>query len=185
MRLSARLQSDHPRRCGENRFQRCKPQGTVGSPPQVRGKHHALISPAQSLRITPAGAGKTGELTLSRYSNEDHPRRCGENASPCRIRYCTTGSPPQVRGKPASPLSRFAKARITPAGAGKTCMCAVCNLTREDHPRRCGENENDGFTLGKIIGSPPQVRGKRYDADRLRYGRGITPAGAGKTHLQV
>ena len=75
--------------------------------------------------------------------------------------------------------------RITPAGAGKTRARAAYGTVQQDHPRRCGENENDGFTLGKIIGSPPQVRGKRYDADRLRYGRGITPAGAGKTHLQV
>ena len=71
--------------------------------------------------------------------------------------------------------------RITPAGAGKTLHTKVPVLTIWDHPRRCGENFLFKRILFARIGSPPQVRGKRwfpepdYDAD------GITPAGAGKT----
>ena len=30
--------------------------------------------------------------------------------------------------------------RITPAGAGKTQLSRYLKYSREDHPRRCGEN---------------------------------------------
>ena len=50
---------DHPRRCGENcapvMLERCP----SGSPPQVRGKLGDFPFPLTSIRITPAGAGKT------------------------------------------------------------------------------------------------------------------------------
>ena len=51
---------DHPRRCGENSnlFQRRTLQ--PGSPPQVRGKPVLPNSTKTEIRITPAGAGKTG-----------------------------------------------------------------------------------------------------------------------------
>ena len=54
-----------------------------------------------------------------------------------------------------------------------------------DHPRRCGENNDDGSLTADSTGSPPQVRGKHDDFiqiyDRLR----ITPAGAGKTLFET
>ena len=86
-----------------------------------------------------------------------------------------------MRGKhPAVGRCRHA-AGITPAGAGKTCGHKTGHAAHEDHPRRCGENENDGFTLGKIIGSPPQVRGKLLGKLGTLFALRITPAGAGKT----
>ena len=50
---------DHPRRCGENLAMYGVQQGEVGSPPQVRGKLYEINQNIMSLRITPAGAGKT------------------------------------------------------------------------------------------------------------------------------
>ena len=50
---------DHPRRCGENHRDREATSARDGSPPQVRGKPLFLVLLALSLRITPAGAGKT------------------------------------------------------------------------------------------------------------------------------
>ena len=53
------LKEDHPRRCGENHRDREATSARDGSPPQVRGKPLFLVLLALSLRITPAGAGKT------------------------------------------------------------------------------------------------------------------------------
>ena len=91
------------------------------------------------------------------------------------------GSPPQVRGKHLDLFKKFGKHRITPAGAGKTCLCWASQRNYWDHPRRCGENAVIGFVFVAAAGSPPQVRGKRLSQPIRRQSRRITPAGAGKT----
>ena len=70
------------------------------------------------------------------------------------------GSPPQVRGKHYTNGVDVALAGITPAGAGKTRIEITNPEGAQDHPRRCGENENIPFKEHTSIGSPPQVRGK-------------------------
>ena len=92
----------------------------VGSPPQVRGKRFAAEGKKAGVRITPAGAGKTRGLRNCGYNLRDHPRRCGENATPHTRISAKIGSPPQVRGKRIGEILIQRKLRITPAGAGKT-----------------------------------------------------------------
>ena len=126
--LSARPE-DHPRRCGENSA--CTGFCTVlgGSPPQVRGKHAAQKARFLTLRITPAGAGKTVHHHAPAERGEDHPRRCGENKPLDKAAQRDSGSPPQVRGKPPSPSPSLEPIGITPAGAGKTAIrCAFCGI---------------------------------------------------------
>ena len=136
----------------------------IGSPPQVRGKLGFWLSLRAVLRITPAGAGKTGRLDSVRRWSEDHPRRCGENVY-------VSGRRSDVEGR----------RRITPAGAGKTLQSSSTRSPSQDHPRRCGENFGLDFIGVCREGSPPQVRGKRQkEIARAVHGR-ITPAGAGKT----
>ena len=53
-------------------------------------------------------------------SEQDHPRRCGENRYVPDRRQRGIGSPPQVRGKPDVDHSGNRECGITPAGAGKT-----------------------------------------------------------------
>ena len=151
---------DHPRRCGENLLIFATASSRAGSPPQVRGKLSFTVEPRKQYRITPAGAGKTLIVMLSRPLVWDHPRRCGENQTkPVTIRM-SIGSPPQVRGKRDAMLRVRQCLRITPAGAGKTC-CRACTPCRcRDHPRRCGENFADVNKSFSLLGSPPQVRGK-------------------------
>ena len=72
----------------------------TGSPPQVRGKLKNRAVKALDPGITPAGAGKTLRLCNFVCLEQDHPRRCGENADYSAVH-----------------LHMF---RITPAGAGKT-----------------------------------------------------------------
>ena len=90
---------DHPRRCGENFAAFLSAARTSGSPPQVRGKLYRAAGIAEKYRITPAGAGKTHEEVPRLYSEQDHPRRCGENLHRKSKDKSILGSPPQVRGK--------------------------------------------------------------------------------------
>ena len=114
-------------------------------------------------RITPAGAGKT-EVCKTLLGS-------------------STGSPPQVRGKPLRPRPDKHRPRITPAGAGKTSGCLAVFDIRRDHPRRCGENKFGKHIQVGATGSPPQVRGKLSENNGYCRITRITPAGAGKTTL--
>ena len=152
---------DHPRRCGENSLNEADCSDAPGSPPQVRGKPSRRLTVSRSSWITPAGAGKTRSQRTRRRSRWDHPRRCGENSYAVTRFSSILGSPPQVRGKPSSPVTS-----VNPP---------------QDHPRRCGENSLSSSSCRSRSGSPPQVRGKpEFHLLSLRYRR-ITPAGAGKT----
>ncbi len=149
----------------------------------MRGKHPAKRIYQYPHRITPAGAGKTHVFPAKSRRWQDHPRRCGENKpSPMRS-TARPGSPPQVRGKLLAVRLSPVLFRITPAGAGKTLKYILLCPKWWDHPRRCGENKDPELLLMYILGSPPQVRGKHGTMDAKTLDRGITPAGAGKTHL--
>ena len=131
-----------------------------GSPPQVRGKREVRTTPRVTLRITPAGAGKTFSPAVNYRNKKDHPRRCGENRQAATNKAAGAGSPPQVRGKQGACINQRRYQRITPAGAGKTVRVYVAKSGSTDHPRRCGENSFLIYFSKPIAGSPPQVRGK-------------------------
>ena len=150
----------------------------------MRGKLPLLTAARYFLRITPAGAGKTRSARWHCRVHRDHPRRCGENASVFFSGRMISGSPPQVRGKPATPNRADKVRRITPAGAGKTRRCCAHRPKSQDHPRRCGENKMSRECRLSDLGSPPQVRGKPADVSQFSIYDGITPAGAGKTLLR-
>ena len=117
---SKRGSQDHPRRCGENVYDDNCAVLEEGSPPQVRGKPVFSTIFSASVRITPAGAGKTRACKRTDGSYRDHPRRCGENRAVIAALNSSLGSPPQVRGKLRGHLSAVKQNGITPAGAGKT-----------------------------------------------------------------
>ncbi len=126
----------------------------------MRGKLINASHKIETPRITPAGAGKTGQ-SLSRHRlARDHPRRCGENKTIRLSRHKKRGSPPQVRGKPQPMKGMSRDDRITPAGAGKTNHIIQTATIAADHPRRCGENGAHARRWCCEMGSPPQVRGK-------------------------
>ena len=50
--------------------------------------------------------------------------------------------------------------RITPAYAGKRPHGGFFCKSLEDHPRLCGEKQNDKSAKAKTTGSPPPMRGK-------------------------
>ena len=177
-----RLHRDHPRRCGENGAKSRHSTKRLGSPPQVRGKHCRCLVVIRLVRITPAGAGKTGIQFRTRTVDEDHPRRCGENDLRLVRGTYAIGSPPQVRGKLYCFACGVGGDGITPAGAGKTAVVKQAAAIAWDHPRRCGENAAVHHHAPAERGSPPQVRGKRNTEETAHVCARITPAGAGKTN---
>ena len=147
----------------------------------MRGKHIYDGCKIIVTRITPAGAGKTIFCCLTTLAEQDHPRRCGENMCKIIIDNFYIGSPPQVRGKPPTWEEGIPVRGITPAGAGKTFLRIHSEPHLQDHPRRCGENDECKQDRAFEVGSPPQVRGKlTMMTEDDNYFR-ITPAGAGKT----
>ena len=78
-------------------------------------------------------------------------------------------------------VKRRLESRITPAGAGKTGFHVTMCVSKQDHPRRCGENKEINGKKYTAQGSPPQVRGKHITIADNEIARRITPAGAGKT----
>ena len=179
--LACILRQDHPRRCGENHTTLRTAGCRTGSPPQVRGKLDSNEPAAGLTGITPAGAGKTTRYIKQPDCRKDHPRRCGENRFVYRLVVHSSGSPPQVRGKPLHLCGCSHSHGITPAGAGKTCCKQQPNRSGQDHPRRCGENRRNAKSVCATLGSPPQVRGKLVFCHGRLGAAGITPAGAGKT----
>ena len=97
----------------------------------------------------------------------------------------TVGSPPQVRGKAEYAALSDAKEGITPAGAGKRKKALKPRWNRGDHPRGCGEKSIYGGAHHISIGSPPQVRGKAHACPCRFAISGITPAGAGKSRVDI
>ena len=147
----------------------------------MRGKPRYPVLPALSLRITPAGAGKTQARHIIASINWDHPRGCGENIQ----QECSTcgqiGSPPRMRGKQSADPEPENENGITPADAGKTVPSSTRFAYATDHPRGCGENFEQVIDVKQVAGSPPRMRGKQTETGGYIFKIGITPADAGKT----
>ena len=151
-----------------------------GSPPRVRGK--VLAAGLNDLvdGITPACAGKSLLPPSAPFPVRDHPRVCGEKSYSLAVLGAASGSPPRVRGKVMSLPQVACTSRITPACAGKSCRASAKRFPSGDHPRVCGEKENDPMKSPWTEGSPPRVRGKADPKKHRTRQAGITPACAGK-----
>ena len=73
-----RSTQDHPRLCGEKETLHDLTRVGAGSPPPMRGKVIVLVKFSNFLWITPAYAGKSGNVGESGFYRRDHPRLCGE-----------------------------------------------------------------------------------------------------------
>ena len=149
----------------------------------MRGKLAVKRRSAKLARITPAHAGKTGDVLPFRKPSPDHPRACGENCCHFREQRNSNGSPPRMRGKRTLGFLRTLNRRITPAHAGKTRESRLLSSTVTDHPRACGENIEVDIRQSPRHGSPPRMRGKRRVHSFHVVPVRITPAHAGKTLL--
>ena len=108
----------------------------------MRGKVYTAVKNAVDKRITPAYAGKSLHNACQIILSQDHPRLCGEKlAVPCVV-LVFTGSPPPMRGKGNGAATFRITGGITPAYAGKSTTWYRPDIEAKDHPRLCGEKQN-------------------------------------------
>ena len=65
-----------------------------------------------------------------------------------------------MRGKGYTTAAESEENRITPAYAGKSHLYGYYTIEVRDHPRLCGEKLLLQILNGRVIGSPPPMRGK-------------------------
>ena len=90
-----------------------------------------------------------------------------------------------MRGKRHPHICMDSDGRITPAHAGKTSGSTPPRRPSTDHPRACGENQENLAPCKTCSGSPPRMRGKLIYKVSERVPARITPAHAGKTLSHV
>ena len=131
--------------------------------------------------ITPACAGNSCFWMCPCKLWKDHPRVCGEQ-SPISMAFCVgMGSPPRVRGTGVFRPGYLGGHGITPACAGNREASVTNGGTEKDHPRVCGEQNNNIFYYLPFIGSPPRVRGTAIVSEGMELCMRITPACAGNS----
>ena len=147
--------------CGEHVVSEHLHGHVQGSSPHVRGARHAIFVEFELDGIIPACAGSTPRHGSSPACRRDHPRMCGEHATPRTDTPDSTG--------------------IIPACAGSTSVCFLGKFLVGDHPRMCGEHFNCEEVALMRVGSSPHVRGAHLDRRLPRRESGIIPACAGST----
>ena len=111
---------DHPRVCGKDLFLFGLRTRRLGSPPRMRERLLSVRGLENSLRITPAYAGKTSFQPNWCTQLQDHPRVCGKDLlHNARMKH-KAGSPPRMRERRIILCVLCILCRITPAYAGKT-----------------------------------------------------------------
>ena len=178
-RTSAR--SDHPRACGANPALSVMTAAPAGSSPRMRGKLGFGFDSFRQRRIIPAHAGQTSRTPTPTPTVSDHPRACGANAAAGRIRTLRRGSSPRMRGKQGGRRKLEREIRIIPAHAGQTAPARDATSRSSDHPRACGANSSGAFSMIRLIGSSPRMRGKRVGSVPVGILARIIPAHAGQT----
>ena len=130
---------DHPRLRGEYKAVHFFLDDYQGSPPLAQGIRSTKSSGISCIRITPACAGNTPNLSSSPKMYRDHPRLRGEYLRSTRACMSGLGSPPLARGIQKSERRKQSGRGITPACAGNTEQPAHNRSVRRDHPRLRGE----------------------------------------------
>ena len=153
----------------------------LGSPPRMRGILFCFTVSLLPCGITPAHAGNTFRTRRVCKLCGDHPRACGEYQDQFVLVFYVSGSPPRMRGIQTKTAGREKFQRITPAHAGNTFCSIIFGVGYGDHPRACGEYRGQVHDFGRLLGSPPRMRGILEQLFRISKNQGITPAHAGNT----
>ena len=106
---------------------------------------------------------------------------CGEHHMATHDCNATRGSSPRVRGTRPTRRLFWRYYGIIPACAGNTPPSTARRWFRRDHPRVCGEHEEDEYLIMRELGSSPRVRGTLHNVGRGLGVDGIIPACAGNT----
>ena len=139
--------------------------------------HHARHTPG----IIPAHAGNTPRRYGRARHRRDHPRACGEHAAERPTKKDIMGSSPRMRGTLHACWHRIAVDGIIPAHAGNTVKSLRQLTDCGDHPRACGEHQDNEQASTSVLGSSPRMRGTRRRRKTVTPGWRIIPAHAGNT----
>ena len=152
-----------------------------GSPPLTREPQSGGEIVLSHIRITPAHAGTTYNLTLYSPMTRDHPRSRGNHSTVESSSCVILGSPPLTR-EPLYELRTFdPDGGITPAHAGTTRCCRSRTARTRDHPRSRGNHSAALVPVPPEVGSPPLTREPQTRVCSQYPSCGITPAHAGTT----
>ena len=180
-RSSAARFPDHPRLRGKNLSGIGSKIAGSGPPPPAREELDGAAVGADTVRTTPACAGRTGTTSAPPSDQPDHPRLRGKNQGSLGGHADTSGPPPPAREERARSRSRGMASGTPPACAGRTDLVTSDVLDHADHPRLRGKNPAPGSHQGVEAGPPPPAREERCcRSRRLREDR-TTPACAGRT----
>ena len=155
-----------------------------GTSPRMRGKRHRTPGGRPSRRNIPAYAGKTRSWMAFCAGLPEHPRVCGENGTTAHRPNRIQGTSPRMRGKLWVDLADMRLDRNIPAYAGKTFPVSHKTSTTPEHPRVCGENPRNNWSLRSVSGTSPRMRGKLILELTNFLPRRNIPAYAGKTTLE-
>ena len=156
----------------------------AGSSPHVRGAPQEGPQTSSTNGIIPACAGSTVLANVDAFRDRDHPRMCGEHATPVLDGLRGLGSSPHVRGALLPAGRRCGFSGIIPACAGSTKQLRLGRVQLRDHPRMCGEHKGLDERTATYEGSSPHVRGAPGRCPDNANAHGIIPACAGSTRAR-
>ena len=171
----------HPRVCGGAVADHHRPGDPGGPSPRVRGSRRPVVhffhlsgpSPRvrgsliaerggyDQLRSIPACAGEPPAPCQDRDPQEVHPRVCGGAACTGQRSPASWGPSPRVRGSRDVGTAAEPTLRSIPACAGEPGQIASGPTRNRVHPRVCGGATFYFFTLKRLAGPSPRVRGSR------------------------
>ena len=172
---------DHPRACGEHLRKSKNLTQREGSSPRLRGTLLVACSTHFRSGIIPALAGNTHRRSLLAHGSGDHPRACGEHWIDDYYRAAERGSSPRLRGTLVVEELAYFSPGIIPALAGNTSPRWRWWGRHGDHPRACGEHQEQFALRAFVEGSSPRLRGTLLMVSSGWELPGIIPALAGNT----
>ena len=175
------LSRAHPRWRGADSFLQSQRFLSWGSSPLARGGLPVHPLQAVTTGLIPAGAGRTLSRPETSRGFGAHPRWRGADQHSLVTTCHDPGSSPLARGGLVLRVARPLADGLIPAGAGRTAAEPAYASHIRAHPRWRGADCLGGVQTNRGVGSSPLARGGRRSSDHRRDGRGLIPAGAGRT----
>ena len=172
---------DHLRVCGADTKVVEPSDSRVGSPPRVRSRLAGTATAGTRLGITSACAEQTCSPCCAMTATGDHLRVCGADFDASARSRTVMGSPPRVRSRRESEVTRGTGRGITSACAEQTRWASSSATRRRDHLRVCGADQDLTADALHTAGSPPRVRSRPERLGNARRTRRITSACAEQT----
>jgi len=175
----------HPRWRGADRGAKFRSLTMPGSSPLARGGLLDATAPMQTVGLIPAGAGRTSTASRIASALRAHPRWRGADFEEPNPYTSFEGSSPLARGGLGGRGLQSSPAGLIPAGAGRTTRESRTGCPSGAHPRWRGADLTRASFGTSQPGSSPLARGGQVIVRADQPGRGLIPAGAGRTRSRT